>query len=410
MISCAHSHIDGDCCSHLVSRLIPYGSNAVRLSGRGWGIAAVVVVALFLLIPWAWERIEPFEPGPTYRVPYALSDDYWHYARYCRYVAKGDKALVVGDSVIWGEYVPPEATLVHHLNERAGADRFVNLGVNGIHPAALAGLLAYYGRAIRGKDVLLHYNPLWMSSKRHDLQTQKEFRFNHPKLVPQFSVEVPCYKAPYADRLGIVAERYLPLRQWTNHLAIAYFDQAPVPAWALEHPYESPARAISLELPQPNAARRHDPAPWTDRGIAPVKFEWVSADTSLQWRLFQRTVKLLQGRNNRVFVLVGPFNEHMIAPESRETYQGVKTAIAGWLEQQGVPHLIAPLLPSDLYADASHPLSEGYAMLAGQLLACEDFRTSRTSLPGKVRTHAKIAASGGRLRPSGGTRRAASGK
>jgi len=30
---------------------VPYGSNAVRLSGRAWVVVAVVVVALFLLIP-----------------------------------------------------------------------------------------------------------------------------------------------------------------------------------------------------------------------------------------------------------------------------------------------------------------------------------------------------------------------
>jgi len=333
------------------------------------------VGALFIGIPWAWAHIEPFEPGPAYRVPYALSEDYWHFARYCRDAVQRDAVLVIGDSVMWGEYVAPDGTLAHHLNERAGADRFVNLGINGIHPAALAGLLAYYGRAIRGRDVVLHYNPLWMSSERHDLQTKKEFRFNHPKLVPQFRPEIPCYKDSKAARLGVVAERYLPLRQWANHLAVAYFGQTPMPAWAMEHPYESPAGAISLELPPPDETRHRDVSPWTERGIAPVRFRWVNAGDSLQWALFQRTVKLLEDRGNRVFVLVGPFNEHMIAPEGRDAYEAIKAAIADWLTQRGVPHLIAPLLPSHLYADASHPLSEGYALLADELLACEGFRT-----------------------------------
>jgi hypothetical protein len=35
-----------------------------------------------------------------------------------------------------------------------------------------------------------------------------------------------------------------------------------------------------------------------------------------------------------------------------------------------------PALPGNLYSDASHPLAEGYAMLAKQLFENESFRSN----------------------------------
>ncbi len=358
---------------------VSFSSNAVRLSGPQWVIAGALVVALCLCIPSVWDRLEAFEPGPDYRIPYDLGNDYWLYTRYCRRASAQDKILVIGDSVVWGEYVTPQDTLTHHLNELAGADRFANLGVDGIHPAALAGLIAYYGRAVSGQDVILHYNPLWMSSERRDLQTEKEFRFNHPKLVPQFVPSIPCYKEPYADRIGIVVERYLPLRAWTDHLAVAYFDNTDLPTWARENPYGNPFKRITLELPAPGTALRHKPVAWTESGITPVNFDWVEPATSLQWRLFQRAVRTLQDRNNHLFVLVGPFNEHMIEGQSLEAYRAIKSTIETWLKEQQIPHYVPPRLPSDLYADASHPLGEGYALLAKQIFEHDSFKKFRES-------------------------------
>jgi len=69
-----------------------------------------------------------------------------------------------------------------------------------------------------------------------------------------------------------------------------------------------------------------------------------------------------------VFVLVGPFNEHTLDEASAEVYAKIKEQIGAWLRENGVPHLVAEPLPSALYADTSHPLAEGYALLARQLL------------------------------------------
>jgi hypothetical protein len=349
----------------------PFGSNTIRLSVHEWVVAGALVIALCLFIPWGWQQIEPFDPGPDYRMPYELGNDYWQYERYCRLACGQDKVLVIGDSVVWGEYVTPQDTLTHHLNALTGSDRFVNLGVDGIHPAAMHGLIAYYGRAIRGQTVMLHFNPLWMSSKRQDLQTEREFQFNHPKLVSQFMPLIPCYKEPYANRIGIVIERYLPFRAWSNHVAIAYFDNSDLPTWARENPYSNPLKRISLELPAPSPALRHKPLPWTETVGAPVDFEWVAEASSVQWHSFQETVRTLIARNNKVLVIIGPFNQHMIKAEQIQPYNAIAVSIDAWLKEHNTPHYAPPLLPSELYADASHPLGEGYTLIAENILEDE---------------------------------------
>jgi hypothetical protein len=77
-----------------------------------------------------------------------------------------------------------------------------------------------------------------------------------------------------------------------------------------------------------------------------------------------------------VFVLVGPFNEHMLEGDSRQVYDGMKRGFETWLRQNDVPYCMPQALPSDLYSDASHPLVEGYALLAGQLFENEAFRST----------------------------------
>jgi len=353
----------------------PFGSNQIRLSPREWVVALVVILALIHLVPVAWERVERFAAGPDHRIPYRLSSDYWTYGRWCRSAAAAEKTSVVGDSVVWGHYVDSGQTLSACLNKLGGGERFANLGVDGIHPAAMAGLVEHYGQAVAGRRVLLHCNLLWMSSKRHDLQTEKEFAFNHPTLVPQFFPRIPCYAEPLSGRIAIAIERRMAFHGWKKHLRVAYFQDADIPAWTVDHPYECPASAITFELPSPDEPPSPKPVAesWTKKGVAKFGPPWVDLATSFQWRSFRRTVEILRRRGNRVFVVLGPFNEHMLKDESRETYQEMKREVEAWLQGQRIPHYIPPPLPSDLYADASHPLAEGYALLAKQLLNDEAF-------------------------------------
>jgi len=354
---------------------VPFSSNAIRLSQREWVIALVIVAALFCLIPAGWERIEAFEPDDDYRVPYGLSDDYWMYSRHCRSACGQGRIPVIGDSVVWGHYVSADETLSHYLNEIGGFPRFANAGVDGTHPAALAGLIEYYGRSISGKKVVLHCNLLWMSSEKHDLQSEKEFAFNHPRLVPQFYPDIPCCKEPASGRISAIIERNLPFLSWTSHVRAAYLQNSDLPTWTLENPYRNPIGAVTLELPSPDQPPSPKPVaePWTRKGIARINPSWVELQTSFQWSCFKRTVDILDHRGNRVFVLVGPFNEHMLKADSQRIYTRTRSEVEAWLQERRIACYIPPALPSDYYADASHPLSEGYAMLAGLLLENEAF-------------------------------------
>lgn len=341
-------------------------SNAVRLSPRQWLVAGVVVFAALCLTPAAWKRLDDFKPDSDYRVPYHLANDYWHYGRWCGRAASRGKTLVIGDSVIWGQYVARDQTLSHHLNQLAGEDRFANLGLDGAHPVALAGLLRHYGRAISSKSVILHCNLLWLSSPKRDLQTRKEIRFNHPRLAPQLSRAIPCYRDGLEPRLRVVVERSVGFLGWARHLRLACLGGTSLPAWTLDNPYANPVAAIASPAVRP--AKRPDPTPWQERGLGRQRFSWVALDRSIQWRFFQRALAALQRRGNRVFVLVGPLNEHMLAADSRETFRALRQSVGRWLAENRVPHCLPSLLPSRLYADASHPLPDGYRLLAEQIV------------------------------------------
>ncbi len=102
-------------------------------------------------------------------------------------------------------------------------------------------------------------------------------------------------------------------------------------------------------------------------GEGSTRFDWVELDQSLQWAAFQRVVKLLQSRGNDLLVVVGPFNEHLMAEENRPAFRRIRDGVADWLGKNHVVCLVPGTLPSALYADASHPLTEGYQLLANRL-------------------------------------------
>jgi hypothetical protein len=365
--------------THSVAQDAPddrFAANDVRLSPRGWLLAGALTLLAFWLIPVAWQRIEPLGLKADYRIPFRLGNDYWNYRRTSREVCRGDETLLVGDSVLWGHYVDSHETLSHDLNAAAGDDEFANLGVDGIHPVALAGLVDCYGDAIRNKRVIVNCNLLWMSSPRHDLSSDKETPFNHPALVPQFTEDISCYRATLSERLGIVVARRFRFLGWADHIRIAYFGSDDLATWTLEHPYENPLGQVTLTLPSPDEPPSPEPdaRPWNVKGLRQSNPEWVPLEKSLQWRFFQQTIELLRKRGNRVFVMIGPLNEHMLTAEGLATYNERKLAVATWHDQQGIPNTVPDALPSQTYADLSHPTAEGYALLAERLMEQDSFR------------------------------------
>ena len=101
----------------------------------------------------------------------------------------------------------------------------------------------------------------------------------------------------------------------------------------------------------------------------------MNLDASLQWRAFQRLVKELRARGDSVFVVVGPFNEHMVAEDNMATYRKLRGEISEWLKQNQIPNAIPETLPSELYADGSHPLTQGYQLLAKEIYADPQFQS-----------------------------------
>jgi hypothetical protein len=208
--------------------------------------------------------------------------------------------------------------------------------------------------------------------------------------VPQFFPRIPCYRADTNERLSALVANHVDFIAWVGHLQQAYFGQKSILSWTLEddggnplqypNAYKNPLSQITfavpaapLEDPQrgPQSARHR---PWTAAGQGPTRFEWVGLDSSLQWRAFQRLVGTLRERGNDVLVLLGPFNEHMIAQDNLADYRQLHEGIVAWLKQKQVTVVAPETLPSELYADASHPLTDGYKLLAHQLLAEQTFQ------------------------------------
>lgn len=344
-----------------------FSSNVVRLSIREW-LAVLTPLALAAgVIPAAWRSVEEFDPPSDYRVPYELSEDYWLFERHCGSGPRDGKTLVFGDSFVWGQYVDRERTLTGYMNERAGSERFVNAGLDGAHPLAMRGLIRHYCPGLRDRDVLLHLNLLWLSSPQADLQAERAVDFNHPRLIPQLAFPIPSYREPLAGRIGVLVGRHLPPFDWVRHLHMVHFDGVDPGRWAFDNPYRNPLRRLTTDPAAYGNDTHPDGQVWTARGGTRRDLPWVELATSLQWHAFRSLVERLRERGNRVFVLIGPLNEHMLRPASLQAYSEIREGAEAWFRDSGVSYLAPTTLPSDLYVDLSHPTAEGYAILAEEL-------------------------------------------
>lgn len=250
-------------------------------------------------------------------------------------------------------------------------------------PLALGSLVGQYAEAFEHAKVIVHYNMLWQTSPKADLSIDTEETFNHEELVPQRPGAVPCYRANAADRMGAFMGTHIGFFGWVNHINSVYFNQESIPKWTLQEDNSDPPRlpnawrnplaAIDFRVPpepavdpqRGPASRRH--RPWAADGATPSHFEWVDLNHSLQWRAMQRLVQLLRDRGDDVLVILGPFNEHMVAADQLAEYRGIRDGAATWFASQHIPCVVPDVLPTDLYTDASHPLTNGYALLARKI-------------------------------------------
>jgi len=360
-----------------------FASNGQRLSWRQWIGVALTMILFLWFAPSTWSILEPFEPGNNYRVPAELGNDYWHVQRWIDEAATAYPVVAVGDSVVWGEYVKPDATLTAHLNDRLGRAVCANGALGGLHPAALKGLLEHYGGGIRDTRVLLQWNLLWMSRPHTDLRLPEtgaeadedaDIRINHPALIPQFDSGITGYDARIEERLDVVVKHRLPLFQLMQHIRTVYFGGSDLQRWTMQHPTANLLIEVTGELPQAADAPHSRPAPWFERGLKKQDYAWVDPAESVQWKAFVDLVRLLRARGNDLYVIVGPMNTHMVTDASRERYGTLKQHATDWLAREGVPFVNPPTLPSALYCDASHPLAAGYAREVDALLSDPAFR------------------------------------
>ncbi len=351
-----------------------FSSNAIRLSWKDWITVICIVMLFFFIFPRCWSAVEQFNPSSSYRLPYSLSSDYWMFRQWCKSACSQYPALILGDSVVWGQYVRKDRTLSYSLNEMAGKDMFANTGVDGIHPAAMVGLIKYFGKDIVHKSVIINLNPLWMSSKKHDLSSEEESRFNHPRLVPQIIPDIACYRPSFNVIMGVVLERNIPFFSWLNHIRINHFENLNIQNWSIQNPYINPLSVINLEIPVPDNSPKSKPITWQERGIKTQNFPWIPADESFQWSSFKRVIKILIERDNKVYVLFGPFNPYILTEESYQRFQSMKSDMEKWFKENNLSYYSVPDLPSDYYADGSHPLKEGYKKIAADLCKTESFK------------------------------------
>jgi hypothetical protein len=356
--------------------------NEMRLTWPLWLATVGLLAAAIILIPRVWKKVEPLDAPGDYRIPYSLSKDYWLYQRRIDQT-KPDDVLVIGDSVVWGEYVAADGTLTHFLNASTNISglHFVNCGVNGLYPLAIEGLLGNYAH-LHNRKIILHCNVLWMSSPKADLKDPKPQSMNHARLLPQFT-RIPSYKADANERLSVLIEEHVQFMSWVTHLQSAYYNDKSIPNWTLasddndKYPnsYKNPLSQITLRLPSPFApdpqrgpqSARHKK--WGEQS----SFDWLSTTNSLQWAAFARTLEMLKRDGNHVVVVVGPFNEHIITAESKAGFVALRNGIVDYLKASQTQFVAPETLPSEMYADASHPLTEGYELLARRLIASEAF-------------------------------------
>jgi hypothetical protein len=338
---------------------------ALRLSLREWLIAVFLITALLAVVPSI-----PFRPrSPVverdYRIPYSLSTRYAVYRRFTTLAAAQFPTIIVGDSVIWGQCALHDQTLSHHLNELTKQPRFANAGLDGMHPVALVELIEHHAPGIERKNVILHFDPLWLLSDASDPKSSSLVLNNRPGLMPRLAAGVSGAMKDAVASAGQYVLRAPLLHGWTERLADARMDFL---AWSLDHPYEGPLRAISSTLPPSEDSHPLRLTAWDATPGLEANGTWGDPDTHPQWKAFERLISLLELRGNRVLVLVGPMNEHMMVPATRSAYQSLKTALEFKLTERGVEHYIVPLLRSGHYSDICHPLAAGYEELARDLL------------------------------------------
>ncbi|MDD2479140.1 MAG: hypothetical protein PHS31_04540 [Victivallaceae bacterium] len=360
----------------------PFSSNAVRLSNKELVVTAIfIIIVVLFLAPYIWFKMEKIDTSGQFRLASKHRANYWLYRHWVADATKNHPVIFLGDSVVWGMYVNNDNTIPAKINQALGKKTVANLAIDGLHSIATKGLLENYASAIRDKKVIVHYNPLWMQSKITDLShiaviNDEEDRdmdrapqINHPRLIPQFSQEITAYNEGFSEKAGVLRERYIPFFALLNHIRLSFFNNDDFKQWIIDHPNENPLTKIALTIDacERDKNKNYD-RDWETSGMTKQNWPWLEPEESLQWKAFQQIVQLLKKRNNEICIMIGPINPYMLTAESLKRYRALQQEICAWLKSQNVEYVLVKDMPPKMYADASHPLADGYDLIVKQLL------------------------------------------
>ena len=343
-------------------------ANALLFSGRELLLTSTVILLLvFVLFPLCYRSWEKITLPEDFRLPYANRDNYYLYSRCAEKAAAESSWLLLGDSAIWGMYASNSETLSAQLNRMQKKVRFSNLAIDGLHPVAMKTLMENFGSSIRDRNVLIYFNPLWVNSAKYDLSGSEKFTVNHPELLPQFG-KVACYEAALDKKIRILLDRELLFFSQLRHIRNCFYNNSDFKSYLAKSGSINPFAAMRREICPEEKEHHGSKENYLTRSIPVQHWEWVELTSSRQWRALTDTAKLLNSRGNRVTVMIGGINPALLDKPTLAGLRRLREEAAKLLQQENISFITLPELDAALYADASHPLGTGYALLASDLL------------------------------------------
>jgi len=297
----------------------------------------------------------------NYRVPHRMNEDYYLFKKYSGHLASDNAIQIIGDSVIWGHYVSEDDTLSAYLNKFSKDKKFANMGLEGIYPIAMNGLIRNFSM-LKDKKIIVGFNLLWISSPKHDLSGEPEHNINHKKILPQFYRGIPSYKPDIEDRLTAIISISAPLL-WIEHIKMNYFKEKNFYAWTIENPHNNIMNYFSgnsngIYIP---------PEPMRLTQANKQNIEWVEIEKSIQWKYLLKTISYLKKNGNDIIVLITPFNTYMLTDQSRDKYYSIISDIRKELSGTDINFIIPEIQEKNFFADSSHFTAEGYRAIATEI-------------------------------------------
>lgn len=352
-------------------------SNGMILTVREWVATIVLVTTVTATVYYGWRSWEHFAPGPDHRETCwaELQSDYWAYMRWCKTARATNDILLLGDSVIWGQEVRNDETISHYLNVYLGKPMVANLGNDGLFMAGIRGIVKYYGDFLGDTNVIVEFNPLWMTSPTRDLHGPKKSQYHHPRLIPQFDSRINYYH-DLNTRIGYQIEHTFRVFPFVRHLMANYYDNTSISGWMMDHPYNNPFAAITFEASPVMAESQGKSIDWVTKKMKTADEPFMDPAESIQFECFMNALDMLKKKNTRVFVLIGPFNTYYLTPESRQRCFDMIAKVKKIFDECGYPYFdsLDIGLPSTIYGDSCHLLKEGHDLLAQSFVADPSFR------------------------------------